>query len=69
MRRSRQRVAAQAFDELLPPDDDARLRSAQELVAGEEDKVGARRKAVLHRGLGGQAELRSIHEAAAADVV
>ena len=39
--RALERVAAQPLDELGAPDDDARLRPAEELVAREADEVGA----------------------------
>ena len=47
--RALQWVPAQPFDEVSAPDDDARLRATEQLVAGEADEVGARAKA-LRRG-------------------
>ena len=41
-KRALERMAAQPLDELGAPDDDPRLRAAEELVAREADEVGAR---------------------------
>ena len=50
-------------------DDQTGLGSAEELVAAEEDEVGPGRDAVLGSGFDGQAEVASVEQAAAADVV
>ena len=44
-----ERVAAEALDEVGAPDDDPRLRAAEELVAGEADEVGAGGERVARR--------------------
>ena len=46
-----QRVPAQPLDEIGAPDDDARLRAAEKLVAREADEIGARAKALRRRRL------------------
>jgi hypothetical protein len=43
--RALERVTAQALDQLGTTDDDAGLRAAQQLVAGEADEIGARGEA------------------------
>ena len=44
-------MAAEALDEVGAPDDDPRLRPAEELVAREGDEVGARGEALARRRL------------------
>ena len=44
-------MAAQPLDEVGAADDDARLRPAEQLVAGEADEVGARGEALARRRL------------------
>jgi hypothetical protein len=46
-----ERMAPKALDELGVPDDDSRLRPAEELVAGEADEVGAGGEAVARERL------------------
>ena len=49
--RALERMAAEPLDELGASDDDAGLRAAEKLVAGEADEVGARREAFPRRRL------------------
>ena len=58
-------MAAQPLDELGAADDDARLRPAEQLVAGEADEVGAGREALAR----GRLVARSVDERARAEVV
>ena len=62
--RALQRMAPQPLDEIGPADDDARLRAAEQLVAGEADEVGARGERLRRRRLAGQ-----VAERAGAEVV
>jgi hypothetical protein len=61
--------ALQASDHLGAPDQDAGLRSAEQLVAAEADQVRAAATLVLHDRLGRQAVPRRVEERAAAQVV
>ena len=54
--RSSQRVLAQPGDEVGPTDDQAGLRTADELVAAERDDVGAGRQSLARRRLVGETE-------------
>ena len=62
--RALQRMAAQPLDEVGAADDDAGLRPAEQLVAGERHEIGAGREALLRRRL-----VRELDEDAGAEVV
>jgi hypothetical protein len=64
-----ERVARAAIDAGLAADEDAGLRAAQELVAAEEDEVGAGLDAAAGQRFTGEAELAEVDQGAAADVV
>ena len=64
-----ERVARHRFHELAAAGDDARLRAAEQLVAGEEHHVHARSGAFLGHRLVRQAERLRVQQAAAAQVV
>ena len=66
--RALHRVGVQRGDQVPPADDDAGLCAAQELVAGEGDKIGARVEEVAGQRLPRQAEPGKIHQGAAARV-
>ena len=57
--RALERVAAQALDEVRAPEDDPRLRAAEQLVAREADEVGAARERVARRRLVPEVEQRA----------
>src|SRR2546425_13033844 len=57
-------MAAQFLDELGTPDDDPGLRTAEQLVAGEADEVGARSQACACCRL-----VTDVHERAGAEIV
>src|SRR5215212_6145623 len=72
-RRERQLVSAQSALQRMPPelldkvgaaDDDSRLRTAEQLVAGERDEISARSQALARRRL-----VRQLYEDAGAEVV
>ena len=64
-----ERIAVDARDQFLASDDEPRLRTAKQLVAGEGDEIGALRHRLGHCGLMGQAEAREIDECSGAEVV
>ena len=66
--RALHRILADARDELLAPDDEARLRAAEELVAAERDDVRAVRERFARRRLVRQAVVLEIDEHAAAEI-
>src|SRR6185503_2690083 len=66
--RALERIFLQLRDQVAPPDEDAGLRAAQQLVAAEGDQVRALRDRLLRQGLARQAEFREVDEAAAPEV-
>ena len=61
-------IGVDALDERPPPDQDARLPAAEQLVAGESHQVRAASEQLLRRRLAGQAETPHVHQGAAAGV-
>ena len=57
-------MAPQPLDEIGPPDDDPRLRAAEQLVAGERDEIRSGREACTCRGL-----VADVHERTGAEIV
>ena len=66
--RAQQRIVAQPRDEMRSPHDDAGLRTAEQLVAGERDEPDAVGKRLPHRALVRHAVLREVDERAAAEI-
>ena len=66
--RAFQRMLLDLRDQIAPPDDQARLRAAKQLVAAERDEVGAGFDGFAHGRLTRQTPLRQIDERAAAQI-
>ena len=64
-----QGMGAEPVDRGLPADDQAGLGSAEELVAAEEDEVGAGFDAVLRSWFVSESELSRVEQTTAADIV
>ena len=56
-------------DQILAADDEAGLRPAEQLVAGEGDEIGALGDGLAHRRLVREAEAREIDQRAGAEIV
>ncbi len=67
--RTLERMFGTAPDQIAPPDDEAGLRTAEQLVAGERHQIGAVAKCILHRALTVQAIARQIDQRSRAEVV
>ena len=62
-------MGPERVDRRSTADDQAGLRSAEQLVAAEQDEVGAGFDAVLRSRFVGQAELAGVEQTAAADII
>ena len=67
--RALHRIAVELRDQILAADDEAGLRTAEQLVAGEGDEVGAVGDRLAHRRLVPEAEAREIDQRAGAEIV
>ena len=67
--RAGQRVGLQRLHVLRPPDDDSRLRAAQQFIATETNHRRSRRETLLHHRLVHQSELSRVEQRAAPQVI